>query len=57
MGARGGLLQPERLRAGLGRYVKREREQVLRNDPEKEAKVWLEKNIGRVSLASTPEKA
>jgi seryl-tRNA synthetase len=38
-------LQPERLRAGLGRYVKREREQVLRNDPEKEAKVWLEKIV------------
>jgi hypothetical protein len=45
MGARGGLLQPERLRAGLGRYVEREREQVLRNDPEKEAKVWLEKIV------------
>jgi site-specific DNA recombinase len=42
---RGLLLQPERLRAGLRRYVEREREQVLRNDPEKEAKVWLEKIV------------
>jgi hypothetical protein len=40
---RGLLLQPERLRAGLERYVEREREQVLRRDPEKAAKVWLEK--------------
>ena len=40
---RGLLLQPERLQAGLERYVEREREQVLRRDPDKEAKVWLEK--------------
>jgi hypothetical protein len=42
---RGLLLQPERLRAGLERYVEREREQMLRGDPEKEAKVWLEKIV------------
>ena len=38
-------MQPERLRAGLERYVEREREQMLRGDPEKEAKVWLEKIV------------
>jgi hypothetical protein len=42
---RGLLLQPERLQAGLERYVEREREQVLRRDPEKEANVWLDKIV------------
>ena len=41
--ARGLLLQPERLRAGLKKCVEREREQVLRGDPEQEARSWLEK--------------
>ena len=42
---RGLLLQPERLRAGLERYVEREREQALRRDPEKEANLWQEKIV------------
>jgi hypothetical protein len=41
--ARGLLLQPERLRDGLKKCVEREREQVLRGDPEQEASSWLEK--------------
>jgi len=41
--ARGLLLQPERLRDGLRKCVEREREQVLRGNPEQEARSWLEK--------------
>jgi DNA-binding protein H-NS len=36
------LLHPERLRAGLKKRVEREREQVLRGDPEQEARSWVE---------------
>ena len=45
--ARGLLLQPERLRAGLKKCVGREHEQVLRRDPVQEARSWLE-NIAAV---------
>ena len=40
---RGLLLQPERLQAGLRRYMERERELASRRDPEQEAKAWLER--------------
>jgi hypothetical protein len=37
------LSQPERLQAGLRKYVERERELASRRDPEQEAKAWLER--------------
>ena len=36
-------MQPERLQAGLRKYVERERELASRRDPEQEAKAWLER--------------
>jgi hypothetical protein len=39
---RGVLTQPERLRAGLEKYIEEQRN-LIRGDPEREAKAWLQK--------------